>query len=676
MKKKNRVQSYSRKTIIIALSLFVLLTMGVGYSVLGSNISMNGNINVKKYELKLYDVFQKEYDLNTGYVRQYTGLHQDTMSGVGDQNIYYWYSKNDSQSETIKEKNNVIFANHCWQMFRTTDTGGVKLIYNGEVENNQCLTTRGNHMGFNDVGPVYLYPADKLFWFGTDYEYDKENGVFQISGDLEQTNWNEENSSHLIGKFTCGSDDPEAQCSTMNFIYGFESIYYARAMKLDFSSHYSQFGKEKFNAQYDNTSSPAYLGYMFSNHYKINRKYDSYVGTILHLGDPLDQSEYELTQPDDASYGYVYDEDTRTWSSSTYNYTGEVTIKPKVTGTYVFNYELSDDWYSGAELTITKNDEFVRRERVPGLVGSVVFENLTPDDEIGFYIYKFASYYPGYVTFSLGIPSGETVDNRFLYGSDVVYENGMYTLVDAALGEPIDTNLNKHYTCWDAVGTCSTVSFVVEYPRNFIVPDNISYYIQLEDGKKVDDAIYEMFHVDNVNQTSSTFKIATEEWYRKFMLPYDQYIEDTIYCNNRNIKRYGNWDPSSYYDGAGLIFYATADDYLYCYYETDRFSVSNPKAPLQYKVGVITDPEVSLANNTKVWYTGQVYWTMSPGNLDGGVYTYDRNMRYVSSYSGTTSPDNAGRLAMGVRPVISLNPGTKYSSGDGSMENPYVVATN
>ena len=30
----------------------------------------------------------------------------------------------------------------------------------------------------------------------------------------------------------------------------------------------------------------------------------------------------------------------------------------------------------------------------------------------------------------------------------------------------------------------------------------------------------------------------------------------------------------------------------------------------------------------------------------------------------------------GVRPVISLKPGITYSTGDGSMANPYVVSTN
>ena len=53
-------------------------------------------------------------------------------------------------------------------------------------------------------------------------------------------------------------------------------------------------------------------------------------------------------------------------------------------------------------------------------------------------------------------------------------------------------------------------------------------------------------------------------------------------------------------------------------------------------------------------------------------------MRGTSAFN--TKVSNAGALYSGdvkndsgIRPVISLKPGTKYTTGDGSMENPYVV---
>ena len=35
--------------------------------------------------------------------------------------------------------NNVLFANFCWKIIRTTETGGIKLIYNGKILNGGCV---------------------------------------------------------------------------------------------------------------------------------------------------------------------------------------------------------------------------------------------------------------------------------------------------------------------------------------------------------------------------------------------------------------------------------------------------------------------------------------------------------------------------------------------------------
>ncbi len=46
--------------------------------------------------------------------------------------IYYYRGEVDD--------NNVIFGGYCWKMVRTTDTGGVKIIYNGEPnEDGTCV---------------------------------------------------------------------------------------------------------------------------------------------------------------------------------------------------------------------------------------------------------------------------------------------------------------------------------------------------------------------------------------------------------------------------------------------------------------------------------------------------------------------------------------------------------
>ena len=56
----------------------------------------------------------------------------NTDSGIP---VYYYRGNVD---------NRVIFANKCWKIIRTTETGGVKLIYDGKPTNGQCNNTGGN----------------------------------------------------------------------------------------------------------------------------------------------------------------------------------------------------------------------------------------------------------------------------------------------------------------------------------------------------------------------------------------------------------------------------------------------------------------------------------------------------------------------------------------------------
>ena len=42
-------------------------------------------------------------------------------------------------------KNNLLYANHCWKIVRTTETGGVRVVYNGAPVNGKCTNTKGDN---------------------------------------------------------------------------------------------------------------------------------------------------------------------------------------------------------------------------------------------------------------------------------------------------------------------------------------------------------------------------------------------------------------------------------------------------------------------------------------------------------------------------------------------------
>ena len=124
------------------------------------------------------------------------------------------YVKNDTTTESYpiyywrgSVENNVIFAEHCWKMVRTTKTGGLKLLYNGHITNGGCnntgdATTLGKSKYNNSNNSLaytgYMYNDDYIwtrknmknlsttFNYANDVVY--ENGVYNFVDDpLDET---------------------------------------------------------------------------------------------------------------------------------------------------------------------------------------------------------------------------------------------------------------------------------------------------------------------------------------------------------------------------------------------------------------------------------------------------------------------------------------------------------
>ena len=193
------------------------------------------------------------------------------------------------------------------------------------------------------------------------------------------------------------------------------------------------------------------------------------------------------------------------------------------------------------------------------------------------------------------------------------------------------------------------------------------YYITLKDGvTTVDKALEDML---TKNTTNSTMKSGVDAWYKKYLLEdYDDYIEDTIFCNDRSIRALNGWNPDGGMTNAYLQFkeYSVTSD-LSCTNTTDQFSISNNNAKLTYKVGLMSSPEMNILNNNNARKTGQYYWLASP------YYFTDNYACGRDVHSGGVMDGYYVSRAYGVRPAVSLTPGIGYSDGDGSMANPYKV---
>lgn len=396
----------------------------------------------------LYNVLQKEYASGSGLSKLYSGKHNDSYNETGTQNIYHFYGEDDTSVESVLTKNNVLLGGFCWQMIRTTDTGGTKLIYNG-------------------------IPKE------------------------------------VDGKKACTNSGAE-----------------------------QQIGTSAFNT---NSDSPAYVGYMYSTVYSYKSK--------------------------------------------------------KVSSSDVYKYSKS-------------------------------------------------------FTYSNGI---------YMLSSDA-------TSIDISDMSEIDYNLeilkNAHYTCFNTTGNCNTIYYIFYLGGPYI------YYVELNNGASIEEALQEMFDINNVNQKNSTIKDAVDTWYANNMTNYTKYLEDTVFCNDRSISNYGGWNPNGGSVSDYLKFknnnYSTGD--LYCANITDRFSVGNEKAKLTYKVGLISTPEMYLLGNDSMRKTGELYWSISPSDLYN-ANSFNRNI----TNNGTFYTHFVFGNTLGVRPSVSLKSNIEYVSGTGSTTDPYVI---
>ncbi len=261
------------------------------------------------------------------------------------------------------------------------------------------------------------------------------------------------------------------------------------------------------------------------------------------------------------------------------------------------------------------------------------------------------------------------------FGSSFTWDGTNYTLVDATNTSPDATH---HYSCnsSSAIATCTDLRYVYYWSGSTTLDDN-TYYIILQNGKGINDAIAEM----QTNTTNSNAKDKIETWYASQMNTVTNQLEDTVWCNDRGLGSVNDngWkvdgDPENVY-----LYYSTYERLLYgtpsltCS-KNDSFTWKNKAGnqKLQYPVAMLSSDEINLAggsfanNETNYLNSGDDYWTMSPHSFYYSsaiqllMYGYGY-MNYGNMYS-----------SYGIRPAISLKHGTPIVSGTGTATDPYII---
>ena len=146
------------KTIFIIILTFILVT----------------NVNAKSLYNELKNNSVKD-NISSTYVTDSNGI--DFLETSSDTNGKGLYMMGETSNESFPiiyyrgdiSNNYIIYANFCWQIVRTTSTGGIKIMYAGTPSNNTCNNTGADLA----IGKVSYNDTNEAPKYGWTYE---ENG--------------------------------------------------------------------------------------------------------------------------------------------------------------------------------------------------------------------------------------------------------------------------------------------------------------------------------------------------------------------------------------------------------------------------------------------------------------------------------------------------------------------
>lgn len=229
------------------------------------NIIEKGTIGNKTYYAKwekyktytgynVYEMIESEYaydDVESLFVSNKNGIDFTKASSISNGKGIYIMSSTKNDIHPIYyyrgavENNNIIFGNYCWKILRTTETGGIKLLYNGINKDGTCNNTGAdtqiaasksfNPTSIGIAGAGYSYTdktslklsskKDKNILLGTifasDVTYDEETGLYHLTGDkvITTENYATEKLEQLKNHhYTCFLTTDDG-CASVYFVY-------------------------------------------------------------------------------------------------------------------------------------------------------------------------------------------------------------------------------------------------------------------------------------------------------------------------------------------------------------------------------------------------------------------------------------------------------------------------
>ena len=614
-----------------------------------------------------------------------------TLSGTqNDPNPIYYY-------RGAVEDNNVLFGNKCWKAVRTTDTGGVKLIYNGNYTN---IYSKGDKLSQDEYADA-LTPGNLPSFDSTDNTWnleiiDNTNPTISFSvpaGDNYSLVMTGTTGSTTGGSFSFYKNTTTLYSNgggggtTFNNTTQLGTLSNNDVIKFTYTGSGSVSSPVTFKIKIEQNGTALsktdyiFLGERF-NFDSNNKKWVSVVA-------PNDRATMRFKVNRPGNYILEY---TNPGGGPFYLFRNGKLLTTK-TGTNqikIINSEGNENFYfdySQYNISSSGTVEFTIYKAVTGELGcdnegtdALISLNVNGTDKNMFnYSNGSTTHYAGYMYESMGGWTSYNPAPDTYYGADVEYINGQYHLIDAQQGYD---NYHK-YTCNsnNPETTCQRANYFFYYSGSSKNSALLFY------GRN----IIEDFEESKKPVNDSDIKTTIDTWYEENMLQYTNQLEDTIYCNDRTMGNGNNngWIPNGGDLGTYLLFgayqrsnYATNTSNvknkpsLTCSDAVDRFTVNNSKGngALTYPISMITEDEVvlagGLANQKTDFYLNnrETIWTLSPSKFTlYEVYMFVVRDGYLVENSANAYNE------YGIRPVISIKPNQLITSGTGTIDDPYVI---
>ncbi len=602
--------------------------------------------------------------MNLGSAKERGIDYSKVNSSTNGEGVYLFdETKNDTNPVyffrgTHNLNNNLLYANICWKIVRTTETGGVRVVYNGTPVNGKCTNTKEIN---TEIGvSVFNANRDKKqhvgYMFGDDsnpYENKYDSDIKKYIDNWYKTNIKDKGfeSSLDKGSIYCG-DRTEGTDKGGYFQYAGRDRAEQNKPSLKCPSNDS-YGVEAGNRKLTNPvallSSDEVMLAGGPNWNGSNRTY--YLNT---------NGWYWLLSPN-------------TWSSSGAAYVLSVPRVGCLYGYLVTNAPgVRPAITLKGELPVLEGDgsqdkPFVMTKKRETLYNKIKEQSLGNDKTLGIDYRKVNSPTNGEGVYLFDETKNDTNPVYFFRGTHQLKNNLLYA------------NL-----CWKIVRTTETRGVKIIYNGD---PVNGKCSTTIGTNTKIGESVFNtnynkkqyvgyMYGDDTnpyQNTNDSDIKKYIDNWYKTNIK--DKGFESSldkasIYCGDRTEGRY----KGIYFQYAGLDRQEQNKPSLKCS-SNDSYGVAGGNRKLRYPVGLLSIDEVNLSgaswnDNTNYFlYTSNWYWLLSPSIWNSSGYT--RVLRLSSSVGRLNSCSVAE--ANGVRPALTIASSVPLLSGDGSQNNPYVI---